>query len=114
MAATVAQARERVVLGEDPDARAGGAATGRRRGLAAASNRPDRRLQAARRMGHLESVAGQDLGDPGGRPDLLECRLRAGMDAVREVEDLVTCGLDGGGEPGLRLGERLGGTDGGQ
>ena len=105
VAAAVAETRQGVVLGEDPDARAVAATTGERR--------PDRRRQAARRVLDLEPVFPQDLGDPGGRLVLLECRLRVGVDAVREVDDLVAGGLHGGRDPGLEIDVWLGGSNGG-
>ena len=105
VAASVAETRQRVVLGEDPDARAVAAAT-------AATGRPDRRREAARRMLDGEPVTAQDLGDPGRRLVLLEGRLRVGVDPVGEVEDLGSVRLDGGRDAGLEVDLGLGGTDG--
>ena len=62
----------------------------------------------------VEPVACQDLRDPGRRVVLLVGRLRVGVDAVRQVQDLVPGGLDGLGEAGLRIGVWFGRTDGGQ
>ena len=45
---------------------------------------------------------------------LLERRLRVGVDPVRQVDDLVARGLDGGGDAGLGVGERVGRAGGGQ
>jgi hypothetical protein len=43
---------------------------------------------------------------------LLERRLRVGVDAVREIEDLATSGLDGGRDLGLEVAVRFGGAGG--
>ena len=45
---------------------------------------------------------------------LLEGRLRVGVDPMRQLEDLVAGGLDGGGQPGLGVGVGLGRAGGGQ
>ena len=103
VAATVAETRQRVVLGEDPDAWAVTATTGARR--------PDRRREAARRVLDLESVFSEDLGDPRGRLMLLEGRLRVGVDAVGEVDDLVPRAFHGGRDPGLEIDVWLGGSN---
>ena len=105
VAAAVAQPGQRVVLGEDPDPRAVAAAAAGPRGA-------DRRGQAAGRVLDLEAVGAQRVGDPRRRLDLLERRLGVGVDPVRQVEDLVAGGLDGGGDPGLDVGMRLGGDGG--
>jgi hypothetical protein len=61
---------------------------------------------------HGEPVRGHRLGDPRRGLALLERRLGVGVDAMREVEDLGTGGLDGAGRPGLEIRERLGGASG--
>ena len=105
VAAAVAQTGQRVVLGEDPDPRAV-ARRARRAGSAA-----DRGGEAAGRMLDRRSRgARSDLGDPGRGLVLLERGLRVGVDPVRQLEDLVAGGLDGRGEAGLGVGERLGGA----
>ena len=67
--------------------------------------------QAARRVLDLEPVFPEDLGDPGGRLMLLEGRLRVGVDAVGEVDDLVPGALHGGRDPGLEIDVWLGGSN---
>ena len=103
VAAAVAEARQRVVLGEDADPRPVPAP-------AAGQPAADGRREAAGRMLHREAVAGDGLGDPARRLVLLERRLRVGVDPVGQVEDLVAGGLDGRGDPALDVGERLGGV----
>ena len=73
--------------------------------------RPDRCRQTARRVLDLEPVFPQDLGDPGGRLVLLEGRLRVGVDAVGEVDDLLPGALHGGGDSGLEIDVWLGGSN---
>ncbi len=80
VAAAVAQPGQGVVLGEDPDTRAGALAATREGG-------PDGGRQAARRMLHGEPALAQDVGDPGRGLDLLEGRLRVGVDAMRQLDD---------------------------
>ena len=93
MAAAVAETRQRVVLGEDADPRAV-AADGRRaawRGPRSPGCPPDARprTRGAPRISATQAAAVM----------LLERRLGIGVDPVREVDDLVAGGLDGGGEP---------------
>ena len=75
---------------------------------------PDRGREAARRMLDGEPVPLEDLGHPCRGPHLLERRLGVGVDPVRQVDDLDPGGVDGAGEPGFRVAERLGGLDVGQ
>ena len=107
VAAAVPEPGQRVVLGEDPDPRAVAAAP-------AAPDGADRGGQAAGRELDLEPVPGEDLRDRRGRVVLLERRLGVGVDPVRELEDLVAGGVDGGREAGLLVGVGLGGGGGGQ
>ena len=93
VAAAVAEPGQRVVLGEDPDPRPGARRVRRARIARIAVGR----LPAG--CSTVEPVPGERLGDPGRGVVLLEGRLRVGVDPVRQVEDLVARGLDGGGEP---------------
>ena len=70
----------------------------------------DGRLERPRRPFHVVAVAGEGLGDPARGLALLEPGLRMSVNAVREVEDLRTVRLDGGGEAiqGPAVGRRCG------
>ena len=85
--AAVAQAGQRVVLGQDADS------------CALASPAGHARAQRSRQPADwkLDGVAmtGQGLCHPGGGLVLLEGRFRVGVDALREVDDLGTRVLDG-------------------
>ena len=100
--APVAEARERVVLREDADARAIAAATAAERRAHGGGEPPG---------GPLDGVPmrGDHLRDALRRPVLLERGLGVRVDAVGEVEDLVPVRLHCGGDPRLRVGEGLGG-----
>src|SRR5207247_3048425 len=98
----VAEARQGVVLGEDPDPRAGSVAAFETPGSAAPEPAADGCRQASGRMLDLEPVAGDGLGDPAGRLVLLERPLRMRVDPVAELEDLGPGVLHGAGEAPLR------------
>ena len=98
---------QRVVLGEDPDPRAvAGPTAGEWRGPRS------RRLPAG--CSTANPWRAQGLGDPGRGLALLERRLRVGVDPVRQLDDLVAGGLDGGGDARLGVRERGGRAGGGQ
>jgi hypothetical protein len=60
----------------------------------------------------VEAVSPEHLGDPGRREAFLESRLGICVDAVRQVDDLVADGFDGGGHPGLGVGMGFGRANG--
>ena len=107
VAAAVPETGQRVVLGEDPDARTIGAEP-------AGDPAADRGLEAAGGMLDGVPVAADGLGDPGGGLALLERGLGVGMDPMGQGEDLVPARLDGVGDARLEVGERLGWAGGGQ
>src|SRR4051794_13795385 len=102
----MAQPRQGVVLRKDPDPWFRAAAT-------TPLHRTDSRREATSGILDLESVPAEDVGDPRRRVMLLERRFGVGVDAVREVDDLVPSRLDGGGNALLELDERLGRAYGG-
>jgi hypothetical protein len=71
----MAQPRQRVVFGQDPD-------PGARAASAASADGTDRCAEAARRVLDLVAMTSQDPGDPTRRLDLLEGRLGVGVDPV--------------------------------
>ena len=75
-------ARERVVLGADPDVQG-----------AVAGARHERGRQIADAHLHLEAGPGQGLGDPGRRPGFLERQLGMGVNPVREGEQLTPAAI---------------------
>src|SRR3954469_8299291 len=102
----MAQPRQGVVLRKDPYPWFRAAAT-------PPLHRTDSRREATSGVLDLESVPAEDVGDPRRRVMLLERRFGVGVDAVREVDDLVPSRLDGGGNALLELDERLGRAYGG-
>jgi hypothetical protein len=94
VAAAVAEASERVVLGEDRDARSVAVLT--------SQTRADGGRQRARRVLHREPGRLEDLGDRRGRGHLLEARFRVGMDPVRQTDQHVAPRLDRVGQAGLQ------------
>ncbi len=83
-------------------------------GSTALAGRANGRRETARRELDGVPVTRQDLGDPCGGVVFLERGLGIGVDAMRQVDDLVPCALDGRGQPTLGVGVRFGGADGDQ
>src|ERR1019366_2885235 len=97
MAAAVTQARQRVVLGQDADARPARPET-------AAEPAANRGREPTGRMLNRVAVTGDRGGDARGGAVLLERGLRVGMDRPRECQDLLPARLDGGGGTGFQVG----------
>ena len=105
--AAVAKPRQRVIFGKHRDPRP-------LRSAAARKASPDRRREAADRVLDVIAMAPDRGGDPGRSLDLLDRRLRIGVDPVRQLQDLTAVRLDRVGDPLLDLAVRAGGTRGRQ
>src|SRR2546428_4177630 len=97
VAAGVADAGQRVVLGHDCD---------RRSGPSAVDRRAERRGEAAHGALDPGAVLGEELGEPRVRLLFLERELRMVVDSVGEGLELVREAVDGRGDPGLERVDR--------
>src|SRR2546427_202317 len=97
VAAGVADAGQRVVLGHDRD---------RRSGPSAVDRRAERRGEPAHGALDPGAVLGEELGEPRVRLLFLERELRMVVDSVGEGLELVREAVDGRGDPGLERVDR--------